>query len=77
MTRKHDLERPAGAEDRDDVAGAGLCARCVHLRVLRSRKATHTSTFVRCALSDVDDRFPRYPGLPVSSCAGFEPWSEG
>lgn len=65
----HPSLRPPTAADRREVApGAGLCARCVHLQVLR----TETSTFVRCALSDVDDRFPRYPRLPVRSCAGFE-----
>lgn len=58
---------PASHDDRDAVAGAGLCARCVHLEVLRSR----TSTFVRCALSDRDERFARYPPLPVRSCGGF------
>jgi hypothetical protein len=31
------------------------------------------STFHRCALADVDDRFPRYPPIPVIACAGFEP----
>ena len=29
------------------------------------------SRFVRCGLSDSDNRFPRYPSLPVLSCAGF------
>ena len=30
------------------------------------------STFLRCALSDRDARFPRYPPLPVLACAGYE-----
>lgn len=61
------VAREPDQADRREVAHAGLCARCVHLQVLRSK----TSTFVRCAFSDVDPRFPRYPPLPVRSCAGF------
>ena len=59
---------PPTAEDRAQVAGAGLCARCRHLQVLRSKR----STFVRCALADLDDNFERYPPLPVLRCRGFE-----
>lgn len=58
---------PSTPEDRAAVATAGLCVRCVHLQVLRSK----TSTFVRCALSDQDEAFPRYPPLPVHSCRGY------
>jgi hypothetical protein len=62
------IEPPTEA-DRAEVASAGLCARCLHLQVLRSK----TSTFVRCALSDQDEAFPRYPPLPVHSCRGYRP----
>jgi hypothetical protein len=44
----------------------GLCATCVHARLLRSPR----STFLRCAKSDVDKTFPRYPRLPVVACGG-------
>ena len=47
---------------------AGLCAACVHHRLVRTRRG---STFVLCALSRTDPRFPRYPRLPVLACAGF------
>jgi hypothetical protein len=47
----------------------GLCATCVHARVVPSAKQ---QTYYRCDLSDVDPRFPRYPQLPVVRCAGFE-----
>jgi len=47
---------------------AGLCERCVHLRLASSPR----SVFVRCGHSDRDQRFPRYPSLPVLSCDGFE-----
>ena len=49
-------------------APPGLCATCVHLELVGSR----TSVFVRCLLSDADDRFPRYPPLPVRRCAGYQ-----
>jgi len=44
----------------------GLCATCVHLRLLRSPR----STFARCGKADVDPSFPRYPRLPVVACGG-------
>ena len=47
----------------------GLCATCVHLRLLRSPR----STFARCAKAERDPAFPRYPRLPVLSCRGFDP----
>lgn len=51
---------------------AGLCAGCVHAAVVRSRR----SRYLRCALSDMDPAFPRYPRLPVLTCRGFEPRAE-
>ncbi|MDX1631174.1 MAG: hypothetical protein R3234_04900 [Thermoanaerobaculia bacterium] len=47
---------------------AGLCARCRRVIVVRSRR----SVFVRCRLGDRDDRFPRYPRIPVVACPGFQ-----
>lgn len=44
----------------------GLCATCVHLRLLRSPR----STFARCAKAERDPTFPRYPRLPVVACRG-------
>ena len=67
-----DREKKASAEERRLVAAraiaAGLCASCEHLRVLASRR----SVFVRCGLADSDPRFPRYPALPVTACAGYQ-----
>ncbi|HVS03181.1 MAG TPA: hypothetical protein VMT16_10470 [Thermoanaerobaculia bacterium] len=51
----------------------GLCADCRHLRLVRSQR----STFVRCAMAEVDRRFPRYPRLPVLECAGYERRNRG
>jgi hypothetical protein len=47
----------------------GLCADCTHLRLVESRR----SVFLRCGLADVDERFARYPSLPVLQCPGYHP----
>ena len=47
---------------------AGLCDDCRHAE----RVASKRSVFLRCALSDTDPRFARYPRLPVLACAGYE-----
>jgi hypothetical protein len=49
---------------------AGLCAACLHARRVESDRG---SVFIRCALSEQDPRFPKYPRLPVLRCAGHEP----
>lgn len=48
---------------------AGLCDSCVHQRLVPN---TRGSTFSLCQRSRKDERFPRYPRLPVRSCAGHE-----
>lgn len=48
----------------------GLCLTCVNSRVIENRRG---SRFYRCELSAVDPAFPRYPRLPVVSCAGYRP----
>jgi hypothetical protein len=40
----------------------------VHARLIPGAR----SSFVRCGLADTDQRFPRYPPLPVRQCDGFE-----
>jgi hypothetical protein len=35
--------------------------------------SSKASTFYLCRKSETDDRFPRYPALPVRRCAGYEP----
>jgi len=65
-------ERGGAEVDREALARLpappGLCAACVHLRLLASPR----SDFVRCGLAETDPRFPRYPPLPVVACAGYE-----
>ncbi len=48
---------------------AGLCGRCGHSRVIRTRKG---SVFRFCRKSEQDPGYPRYPPLPVLACRGFE-----
>lgn len=55
--------------DADEERRAGLCARCVHARVIESDRG---SRFLLCALSRTDPRFRKYPTLPVTLCAGHE-----
>ncbi|HEY0972606.1 MAG TPA: hypothetical protein VGE02_16680 [Gemmatimonadales bacterium] len=47
----------------------GLCATCRHVRLAGNRRG---STFYRCARSESDPRFPKYPPLPVLRCIGYE-----
>jgi hypothetical protein len=49
---------------------AGLCESCRHQRLVRN---TRGSTFSLCERSKTEpDRYPRYPRLPVTRCAGHE-----
>lgn len=50
----------------------GLCATCRHLVVITSDRG---STFVQCGLAKTDQRFRKYPPLPVLVCAGYLPRS--
>jgi hypothetical protein len=68
---RHGVQRDRAALD-SLPAPPGLCATCVHCELVGSR----SSVFVRCALSDRDPRFPRYPALPVRRCTGFEEGGE-
>ena len=52
----------------------GLCGRCRFSRTVVNRRG---STFLLCSLSRHDPSFPRYPVLPVLSCAGFAPDAGG
>ncbi len=49
---------------------AGLCDSCRHQQVVRN---TRGSSFSLCQRSREDERYPRYPRLPVLSCPGHEP----
>ncbi|MEO7274700.1 MAG: hypothetical protein ABIX28_10480 [Vicinamibacterales bacterium] len=52
------------------AATAGLCAACLHARVITSSRGAH---FLLCQFSTIDPRYPRYPALPVRRCAALTP----
>ncbi len=54
--------------------GLGLCATCAHVRPTPSDKGAF---FYRCARSNVDARYPKYPTLPVIRFGGYESRSSG
>ncbi|MBI3112145.1 MAG: hypothetical protein HYZ01_11275 [Ignavibacteriales bacterium] len=47
----------------------GLCEHCRHAARITTAKG---STFILCNRSKTDDRFAKYPRLPVLACPGFE-----
>jgi len=51
-------------------SGAGLCSTCMHARRIESSRG---SLFFLCQLSASDERFAKYPRLPVLSCSGHSP----
>jgi ketosteroid isomerase-like protein len=48
---------------------AGLCDSCRHQKLIRN---TRGSTFSMCERSKTDERYPKYPRLPVVECEGWE-----
>ncbi|MEA2168946.1 MAG: hypothetical protein QOF76_2246 [Solirubrobacteraceae bacterium] len=47
---------------------AGLCNLCVHQQVVKTGRG---SVFSLCLRHKTDDRYPKYPRVPVTSCPGF------
>ena len=47
----------------------GLCDSCRHQQIVRSGRG---SVFSLCARSKTDDRYPKYPRVPVMACPGYE-----
>jgi hypothetical protein len=58
----------SAATSEEEVRRVGLCASCVHARVIENRRG---SRFYRCGLSDANPTFPKYPPLPVRRCTGY------
>jgi hypothetical protein len=48
----------------------GLCASCVHHRVVENRRG---SRFHLCERGLTEPGFAKYPPLPVVRCPGYEP----
>ena len=61
------------AESNPNELKLGLCASCVHARLITSDKG---STFLQCSLSFGDPGFVKYPRLPVRVCSGWDPRPE-
>ncbi len=64
------MNDPRGFRQAGGIEGAGLCATCVHARVITSNRG---SRFLLCRVSAIDPRFPKYPSLPVRECAAYRP----
>jgi hypothetical protein len=48
---------------------AGLCDSCRHQKIVKSGRG---SVFSMCLRHRTDERFPKYPRLPVERCPGYE-----
>lgn len=46
----------------------GLCGHCRHAGLVTSAKG---SEFILCAFSRIDPSYPKYPVLPMLTCAAF------
>lgn len=51
-------------------ADPGLCASCRFAHLTTTRRGT---AYLRCLRAADDDRFVKYPRLPVTSCSGHAP----
>jgi hypothetical protein len=51
-----------------DRARAGLCETCAHLRLVSSDRGV---VFYLCEYSKRDPSYPKYPAIPVLSCAAY------
>lgn len=47
----------------------GLCESCGHSRMIVSGKG---SRFFYCTRADTEERYPKYPRLPVVECPGYK-----
>ncbi|MHA7839389.1 MAG: hypothetical protein ACX98W_18160 [bacterium] len=73
MDRKPDPDPESAASPWPDPLEKhrlGLCAVC---RWRRDQPTRRGQTFHRCGRAEEDDRFLRYPPIPVTACAGHEP----
>ena len=53
---------------------AGLCDSCTYQKLISN---TRGSSFSMCERSKTDERFAKYPRLPVRSCPGYEKRASG
>lgn len=60
-----------GHDTPDANLTVGLCLTCVHARSITHPRGG--DPYWRCGLSDADNRYPKYPRLPVKQCSGYDP----
>lgn len=48
---------------------AGLCDSCAHQKLIAN---TRGSVFSMCLRARTDERYPKYPRIPVGACPGWE-----
>jgi hypothetical protein len=68
------MNRDPRSGQRPPVVPPGLCGGCRYSRRVETR---HGSVFRRCLRADAEPAYPRYPVLPMLSCAGFDRVDEG
>jgi len=56
-------------EKKNAAQRVGLCLNCRYMRRMESDRG---AIFYLCRRSATDERFPKYPRLPVLDCAGYE-----
>lgn len=61
------------ADGEQEPVRPGLCASCRHARIVTSDRGQQ---FWFCERSQTNPAFPKYPTLPVLTCAGYEPAPE-
>jgi len=52
-----------------DLFRVGLCADCLHAQQIESARG---AMFYLCGRSATDQRFQKYPSLPVIQCSGHQ-----
>lgn len=60
--------RPPG-----EIGRFGLCDTCQNAKLIRN---TRGSVFLMCELSKTDERFSKYPPVPIIQCPGYRPPGE-
>jgi hypothetical protein len=61
--------RPSSRGESLTSVKAGLCDSCVHQKLVRSGRG---SVFSMCLRHRTDERYPKYPRIPVERCPGYE-----
>ena len=63
------IKLPAMKDRFHPDSSIGECSMCVHCRRITSPRG---SLFFMCQRAETDERFVRYPALPVWNCPGFD-----